>query len=303
MHVNDKKAMTYALCAIALWSTVATAFKLALAEQSLIQLLWLADLTTVAAVAVILLLQRRLGSALRDFRRHAKMALVLGFINPLCYYLVLFSAYQRLPAQVAQPINYTWAITLSLLAIPVLGHRFSRRDLISMVAAYGGVLLISLGGRSSGQPVTMTGVALALFSTFLWAGYWLMNSKDQREPTTAIFQNFLAALPFTTLLFLLQDQAGVWTLKSTLSGIYVGLFEMGITFVLWLQAMKSTSRTSMISNLIFLSPFVSLILISQVLGEKIGSLTVVGLLVIVAALWFQNQHKAPQSEMSETPAE
>ena len=32
---------------------------------------------------------------------------------------------------------------------------------------------------------------------------------------------------------------------------YVGLFEMGITFVLWLSALKSTNNTARISNLIF----------------------------------------------------
>jgi hypothetical protein len=33
----------------------------------------------------------------------------------------LFEAYDRLPAQVAQALNYTWALTLTLLAVPVLG--------------------------------------------------------------------------------------------------------------------------------------------------------------------------------------
>ena len=36
----------------------------------------------------------------------------LGLLNPVAYYLVLFKAYDLLPAQVAQPINYAWPIVL-----------------------------------------------------------------------------------------------------------------------------------------------------------------------------------------------
>lgn len=281
--------MMFALAAVACWSTVATAFKLALAQQSLTQLLWLANVVTVVTLGGLLLLRRQLFSALLGLRKHWKMGLLLGSINPFCYYLILFSAYNRLPAQVAQPINYTWAITLSVLAVPILGQKFVLRDLLSMLVAYGGVVLISIGGQSSGQPVTLSGILLALASTFLWAGYWLVNTRDAREPVTAIFQNFLIALPLTTLAFLVMDGNGRWSLESVLSAVYVGLFEMGITFVFWLTALKLASRASLVSNLIFLSPFVSLILISQVLGEKIGYLTVAGLVLIVVALMYQNR--------------
>ncbi|NJK98814.1 MAG: EamA family transporter, partial [Bacteroidales bacterium] len=42
---------------------------------------------------------------------------MLGFLNPLLYYLVLFKAYSLLPAQIAQPLNYTWPLILVILSI------------------------------------------------------------------------------------------------------------------------------------------------------------------------------------------
>ena len=54
-------------------------------------------------------------------RRYSGAALVraaaLGFLNPFLYYVVLFKAYDLLPAQEAQPLNYTWAITLAILFV------------------------------------------------------------------------------------------------------------------------------------------------------------------------------------------
>ncbi|MDM7484166.1 MAG: DMT family transporter, partial [Vibrio metschnikovii] len=68
---------------------------------------------------------------------------------------------------------------------------------------------------------------------------------------------------------------------------YVGLFEMGITFVLWLSALKSTQNTARISNLIFASPFISLILLATIIGERIHPTTIIGLVFIISGLVIQ----------------
>ena len=294
MTEQDRKAIMVAMVAVLCWSTVATAFKLALAEQSLYQLLWVANITTLIILKIVLLVQGQLVYALRTLHKQFGLILILALINPVVYYLVLFRAYELLPAQVAQPINYTWAITLSLLAVPILGHQFTRRDAISMVIAYSGVVFISIGGQASGESVSALGISLALGSTLLWATYWLLNTKDKRDPVVAIFQNFLVAFPLTTAVFFIFDGHFQTSWQSLGGGIYVGLFEMGITFVFWLTALRLASRATIVSNLIFISPFLSLILIATVLGQKIGSLTIVGLIAIVAALLYQNAGKKPR---------
>ena len=59
-------------------------------------------------------------------------------------------------------------------------------------------------------------------------------------------------------------------------------FEMGISFVLWLSAMKLTLSTARISTLIFFSPFLSLVFINFLVGETIRMSTITGLIFIVA---------------------
>lgn len=284
--------MLLASGAVLCWATVATAFKLALQWQSLFQLLLTAHTTTLVFLGCILALKQQLVPAVTRIASVSQRSLILGIMNPVLYYLVLFKAYQLLPAQVAQPINYTWSLTLVLLSVPLLGHQLTRYDSLALAAAFGGVIMISVGGQASGQTVHLSGIGLALLSTLLWAGYWLANSRDQRSPTIALFQNFLIAWPISTVVFMLFDGNWQWTLKSLSSGIYVGLFEMGISFVLWLMAMRTTHRTALIGNLIFLSPPISLLLIHQVLGEPIGWLTWSGLLVIVLAIVWQQRQPA-----------
>jgi len=62
---------------------------------------------------------------------------------------------------------------------------------------------------------------------------------------------------------------------------------MGFTFVLWLTAMKLTTSTARIANLIFLSPLLSLVLIHFVVGEPVLPSTLAGLALILGGLLLQ----------------
>ncbi len=81
--------------------------------------------------------------------------------------------------------------------------------------------------------------------------------------------------------------------QGIIGAVYVGIFEMGITFVLWLKALKLSSNTAKISNLIFISPFFSLIFISIFVGETIHGYTLVGLAFILIGLAIQLDNKKP----------
>lgn len=286
---DHRRATWCALGAVAVWSTVATAFKLALRNLDTYQLLMVAACVSAACLTGVLAAQRRLGDLARTPPRERTRALLLGALNPFAYYLVLFAAYDRLPAQVAQPLNYTWALTLSWLAIPLLGQRPGPRVLMAGVVCYAGVFLIATGGTVAGllaaDPV---GVALALGSTVLWALYWLANTRSPLEPVVGLWWNFAGAAPLCALAVLLRSDFDL-PARGLAAGAYVGAFEMGFTFVLWLGALKLAPSAARVANLIFLSPLVSLVFIHFVLHEAVRPATVVGLLLIIAGLWWQQQ--------------
>jgi drug/metabolite transporter (DMT)-like permease len=64
---------------------------------------------------------------------------------------------------------------------------------------------------------------------------------------------------------------------------------MGVSFVLWLSAMRLTTSAAKIGNLIFLSPFLSLILIATILGESIHATTYAGLVLILGGNLLQKR--------------
>ena len=285
---KEQRALLLALGAVLLWSTVATAFKLSLEHLAPVQLLAGANLAAVMTLGLLLLASGRLGEVLRASRRDYLRSLALGLINPLAYYLVLFEAYDRLPAQEAQPLNYTWAFTLAILAVPLLGHKLSRGDVFGGLVAYSGVWVIATRGEvfalEFANPI---GVALALGSTLLWALYWIYSARDKRDPLVALFCNFALALPFVLLVCALTAGLSLPNWRGLAGAAYVGVFEMGLAFALWLGAMRLTQSTARISNLIFLSPFLSLFFIRTFVGETILPSTWIGLGLIIAGLALQ----------------
>ncbi|PXX99907.1 DMT family transporter [Halomonas sp. LBP4] len=288
---QERQAMLFGLGAVALWSTVATAFKVALSYMSPLELMWIASLVSWALIGVLVARQGLLGEALGRGWRTAAWA---GLMNPVAYYLVLFAAYDRLPGQEAMALNYTWALAMAFLAVPILGQRLTRIDVLAGLVAYSGVWVIATRGAvfdvAFADPL---GVGLALASTLLWALYWLLNARDHRSPLVAQWQNFSVGVPVLTVL-LLAGPGLQWHGWAGLgAGVYVGLFEMGIAFVLWQLAVHRVSRTARVANLIFLSPPVSLVLLFFIVGEPILPSTLVGLVLILGGLGLQQWQKSP----------
>lgn len=279
------------------WSTVATAFKLALRHLSPAQLLLVAALVSWAFLGSYLLISGRWHKLRALQPLDYLKSLALGALNPALYYLVLFEAYHRLPAQEAQAINYTWALTLSLLAVPLLGHRLQLRDLLAGLLCYGGVLVIATRGTpwmlEFANPV---GVALALGSTLIWAFFWLFNTRSDSDPLVALFLNFTSGVPLVLVYCFWAGELSDLAWAGLPAAFYVGLLEMGLSFVLWLQAMRRARHTAGVANLIFLSPVLSLVFIALVLEEPLLVSTFLGLGLILCGLGLQAQGRQNRTD-------
>ena len=288
--INQRKSYLYALSAVLIWSTMASAFKISLRYLEPIQLLFFSGLFATLFLGSMLVIQRKLGLVFRCTRNEYGMSILFGILNPFLYYLVLLKAYDILPAQQAQSINYTWAITLTLLSIPLLKQKVSGLEMLALMVSYCGVVIIA----TEGQPFQFSfsspaGVALALASTVVWALYWIYNTRDRRDPLVALLVNFLCSFPFVLAYALLFSNLSWPSLPGFMGAAYIGVMEMGASFTLWLLALKYTENTARIGNLVFIAPFLSLVLIYFLVGERILPATFVGLVLIVGGLLLQRR--------------
>lgn len=288
---ENTRGILFAFAAILLWSTIASAFKLSLRYMDFIDLMATATWVSTVFLFLVLLFQRKLPViAGLGWNRYMNGAL-LGLLNPFLYYLVLLKAYSLLRAQEAGTLNYIWPITLVLLSIPLLGKKINIVSISAIFISFFGILVIS----TEGNPGTLQfrepwGAALAVGSSIFWSLYWILNMKNPLDEVVGLFINFLFGSLYILVLILIRGGYTL-TLPGLAGGAYIGIFEMGLTFILWLKALKLAQNTALVSNLVYLSPFISLAIIRLAVNEEILASTFAGLIFIVAGILIQQQSR------------
>ena len=285
---NQNKAYLFAGIAIFFWSTVATAFKLALEHLEPIQLVFYSTLFSVIVLFFITLIQGKL-NLIKDFSKSDLLRCAfLGLLNPCLYYIILFKGYDILPAQEAMVINFSWPIMIVILSIPILKQTIDIKSFLSIVVCYVGVVVIaSKGDVFSMQFESPLGVGYILFTTVIWSLFWLFNTKNSNDSLVSLFLIFLFSLPYILVIVYFSNSFIIPSTKGFIGSAYIGLFEMGISVVLWQLALKTSTTVSRVASLVFITPFLSLLILHFVLKETILASTIFGVILICLGLILQ----------------
>lgn len=289
---ESSKAIAYAGVAVLSWSTVATAFKMALKSLTYFELILIASCTALLIFAFVIIAQKKMDLVKTLSRKQWLRFAAIGMLNPVAYYLILFKAYSLLPAHIAQPINYSWPIILLVLLAVFARQPIPVFKYVGLVMSLLGVVFISVGaGNSESSGFSFAGLLLAISSAFLWATYWMVNRTDTKtDGTVSLFISFLFGTIYLIIGTLFAD-FHLEHLPALFAGMYVGAFEIAIPFIFFGMAMRKTNNPALVNQMCYLSPFISLFLISAVLGEHIYPSTYIGLILIVAGIVF-NQYLA-----------
>lgn len=101
---SNKLSYIYALSAVLLWSSVASAFKLSLEYLKVIELLLYSSIVSSITLYLILIYLKKTNLILNFIKNNFYKILFFAILNPFLYYLLLFKVYSLLLAQEAQAI-------------------------------------------------------------------------------------------------------------------------------------------------------------------------------------------------------
>jgi drug/metabolite transporter (DMT)-like permease len=287
---SQNKAYLYAGTAVLMWSTVGSAFKLTLGYLSPIQMLLYASFISIIVLFIILLIQGKLALLFSSGREKIFHSALNGLLNPFLFYIVLFNAYDLLLTQEAMVLNFTWPVTLTLFSIVILKQKIGWKSLLAIFISFLGIVVIATKGNLfSLRFSNPSGVALALGSTIIWSLFWIFNIRDKRDEVVKLFLNFFFGFIYILVTAITLNIVVIPSWQAVAGTIYIGLFEMGIAYVFWLTGLQLSSTTAKVSNLIFLAPFISLILINLTVGEQILWSTFAGLGFITIGIILQGK--------------
>ena len=282
-------AYIYAISVILIWATVASAFKISLRYIDYLHLLLFSTAVSLCILFVLLIAQKKIYLLISYSGKEYVQSFLMGILNPCLYYMVLFKAYSLLPAQQAQPLNYTWPIMVVALSLPLLHQRIRILNILAVVISFCGVIMITTQGEIQNLNIqNVEGILLALGSAFIWAIFWILNLWDKRDNMVKLFLNFVFGFICIVVVTFLFSSPLSPPLYGIAGIVYIGLFEMGISFVIWMKALSLSHTTAQVSNLIYLSPFVSLVFIHFFVGETIQVSTIFGLSIIVLGIVLQH---------------
>jgi len=273
-----------------------TAFKLTLNYMEPPLLLLISSLTAVVFLGTFIVITGRHTKLSNLITRDLFNSALMGLFNPFLYYMVLFHAYSMILAQEAVTLNYLWPVMLVVFSIIFLKQQISIRSIVAILVSFTGTFIIAIQGdfRSIGlsNPV---GYLLASGSSLFWASFFILNMKDKREAYSKMFLNFCFGFLYILIWNLATGAFSLPGYQGWLGAIYIGIFEMGLTFALWLTALNLSSTAAKVSNLVYISPFLSLLLVSLIIGEKIMPSTIIGLAIIVSGIALQQWKKSGSS--------
>lgn len=133
----------------------------------------------------------------------------------------------------------------------------------------------------------LEGTLLATGSSIIWGFYWVINLMDERNPLIKLLTSFIIGTTLAGIYLLLSDGFKIDKPIYILGAVYTGIFEMGITFFLWLKALTLSKNNAGIASLAYLAPFLSLIFIYFVLHENITASAITGLVFIISGILIQ----------------
>jgi inner membrane transporter RhtA len=168
----------------------------------------------------------------RQYSRHQwSSAIVLGIVIAMMN-LLFYESLVRLPLGVAVTIEF-----LGPLAVALLGSR-KLRDLVWIVLAFGGVLLLAPIGDLTG--LDPLGILFACGAATGWAAYILLTSRTSKlfTGTTGLALAMSAAALVTLPLGVISAGPALLSIPLLLKGVVVAMLSTTIPFSLEFLALK-----------------------------------------------------------------
>src|SRR2546421_8400038 len=222
-----------------------------------------------------------------SIRDYAKVG-VLGFLGTYVYYVLLYAALALTSASEGFILAYTWPMLVIILAFPLLKERLTVKKLCSIFISFLGIVVIVTHGSLFTLSFTsLQGDMLALGGAGVFALFSVLGKKYHYDQVVSVFIYFVTALVFITPTLFLFSSLKIPSFHILLWLLLNGFLVNGISYIFWFKALEY-GDTSVTSNALYLTPFLSLVYIALFLGEKILLSSVVGLVIIVVGIILQS---------------
>ena len=282
-----KKEYIYAIISVLLWSTTATIIKLLLGYLDNIQILFLASLFAFMFLFIINCIKSNIKEIkkykLKDFFK----IFILGILGIFLYNLFLYLGINTLQASKAFIINYLWPITTVFFACIILKEKITIRKIIAIIISFIGVIIVSSNGNLLNiEKSSIIGTIYCFLGAISYGLFSVLNKKQNYNKYISMMLYYLSSFCISLIYCLCEKKIFIPEMNQLLGLLWIGVFTSAIAFTLWALALEK-GDTAKISNIAYMTPFISLVWTSIVLKEKLSIYSIIGLIVIIIGIFIQ----------------
>lgn len=284
----------YLIISVLGWGTIATVSKYFLSGLSPYYILSTTSL--VALVVLVIIYAKDIRVKIKSLNLKTALLMIgVGCLGISLYNIFIQMGIARLPAQQAFVINYLWPSFIVIFSAPILKEKITPRKLIAIFIAFLGVAIIASDGNllalSDVIGSDKVGVISCLVAAICYGLYTPLNKKQTYDKDMALVLSYAFAVVVAGVISF-SEGSFIKPSSFQLVGIIIfGVCANALAYVFWVKAMEIGS-TAILSNLVYLTPVVSLVATHFVLGEEITRFSIIGLALILVGALIQSLKRA-----------
>ena len=275
----------FALLASFLWGSVSAIGKLLLTNLDSLQVLLFINLFAFLGLFMIVWFQNK-KMVIRTYKKQDYFTFAwMGFLGVFLYPLFFFGALKLLPAQEAFIVNYLWPILVVVFAFLIL------KKILGIIFSFFGIVVVITNGDFSILHLSnVFGILLALAGAIVYGLFSVIGKKHNYDKFVSMMFYYFFSLFYALIAVLVFSKIPAISVHQFFGLIWLGFFTSGLGFVFWFLALKY-GDTAKVSSIIFITPFISLIYIYFIAGEKILISSILGLVFISIGIFIQSIKK------------
>ena len=272
-----------------MWGSLAAISKLLLNNLDSYQVLFYMYGIGVAAFFIIVVFKVKF-SVMLSWKRSELALLCSCGILTFFYDFFYLKSLQRIPAIEASMLNYLFPIFIVLFAIPIHKERMTIYKILSLGMGFmGTILLVSKGNLANVTFTNFKGDLFAILAAVSWGLFTNLIKKNQKDMFLSTFFITLTAFVLSVGVMITSSEFILPQRTDFLGVSWLSISNIVLGFFLYFRALKY-SPASLIASFTFFTPFVTLVFIVVLLGEKLTITDYFAALLIFFSVPIQKVH-------------
>lgn len=175
----------------------------------------------------------------------------------------------------------------STFACIILKEKMTSRKLIAIILSFIGVIIVTADGNLLNiRKDNIIGAIYCIIAAISYGLFSVLNKKTSYNKYVSMMLFYFVSFIISLLYILIFENSFELESIQLLGLLWIGIFTSATAFTSWALALEH-GDTVIISNLAYITPFLSLVWTALILKEELNINSIIGLIIIILGIFIQ----------------